>query len=92
MSRRCWTCNTEHDLDMPCKQSPMATARRAAAGSDDLFDDASEPVRLGPVFMATYEGECTSCDEVIQPGEDIRADGAGGWIHADDMCEKVARS
>ena len=45
---------------------------------------------LGPIFTATYESDCTSCDDPIVPGEDARADGHGGWIHADDQCERIA--
>lgn len=47
--------------------------------------------RFGPVFVASFETECESCEDSIQPGEDARANGRGGWIHADTMCEKVAR-
>lgn len=91
MSRRCWTCNTEHDLDAPCRQSPAARARRAAGAkddwtSDDLFD---EPSKFGPIFTAEFESEDACCGEGIVPGEDIRADGQGGWIHADTMCERM---
>lgn len=89
-ARRCWTCGTEHDLDAACRQSPAAQARRAAGGSDDLFDDAAPASRLGPVFMAEFESEDSCCGEGIVPGEDIRADGHGGWIHADDTCERLA--
>jgi hypothetical protein len=63
---------------------------------NDFYDDAT-PVRsarprgdLGPIFTATYESDAACCSEVIQPGEDIRADGRGGWIHADDQCEEIA--
>ncbi len=57
-----------------------------------MVDDAG-PVRgFGPVFTATYESECPSCDETILPGEDIRADGQGSYIHADTQCERTARS
>jgi hypothetical protein len=60
---------------------------------DDFWDMVSPPgPSLGPIFTATYESECESCDEPIVPGEDARADGRGGWIHADTMCEKVARN
>jgi hypothetical protein len=73
--RRCWTCNTEHDLDMACPASDTVRSMRAAGAPDhtspDLFDDAC-------------------CGEGIVPGEDIRADGFGGWIHADTICEKLA--
>lgn len=44
-------------------------------------------LNLGPVFMAEYDGTCSGCDDPIVPGEDIRSDGEGGWVHADDQCE-----
>jgi len=58
----------------------------------DFYDDAEEieAPALGPIFTATYESDCGSCDDPIVPGEDARSDGHGGWIHADDQCEKVA--
>jgi hypothetical protein len=44
--------------------------RRRAALQDD---------GPGPWFEATFPGECSSggCD--IEPGDQIRADGSGGW-------------
>jgi hypothetical protein len=58
----------------------------------DFWEEPGEPApSLGPIFTATYETECGSCEDPIVPGEDARADGRGGWIHADTMCEKVAR-
>lgn len=58
--------------------------------TDDLFEPAEPATAFGPVFTATYESHCASCYELIVPGEDARADGAGGWIHADDQCERIA--
>jgi hypothetical protein len=92
VKRRCWTCNTDHDPNLPCRQSPMAKARRAAGGTDDLFDDVREMPMFGSVITARYESECPSCDELILPGEDIRSDGLGRYIHADDACERMARA
>lgn len=86
--RRCWTCNQEHDLDMACP-SPAAARRRGVAGeADHLFDDAQDS-KLGPIFCAEFESEDSCCGEGIVPGEDIRADGHGGWVHADTTCEKL---
>lgn len=90
MSRRCWTCNTEHDLDEACRQSPAAITRRAAGGSDDLFDDAQDAPSFGPVFTATYDCDDACCGDGIESGQSIRADGQGGWIYADDQCERLA--
>lgn len=91
-TRLCWTCNTEHDPDEACAQSATARSARAAGGNlSDLIDAARRAVReFGPVFTATYESECDACDGAIWPGEAIRADGRGGWIHADTECEKIA--
>jgi hypothetical protein len=92
MIRRCWTCNVEHEPDEPCRQFPAARTARAVGGTHDLFDDAEQPAgpRFGPIFMATYESNCASCGDFILQGEGIRADGQGGWIHADDDCERMA--
>lgn len=54
---------------------------------EDLFDDADS---LGPIFTATFESEDACCGDGIVPGEKIRADGAGGWIHAVAGCEGLA--
>lgn len=35
---------------------------------------------LGPWFDATYHGDCADCGGAIEPGDRIRADGAGGWL------------
>lgn len=35
--------------------------------------------RPGPWFTATYAGECDGCGGQIEPGDQIRADGEGGW-------------
>lgn len=42
-----------------------------------------------PIVKAQFESECDGCGGLIEPGDDIRADGAGGWecgdcIAADD--------
>jgi len=59
----------------------------------DVAEDLAPPAkpRLGPIFTAAYETECESCEDPIQSGEDTRADGRGGWIHADDQCERIAK-
>lgn len=77
--RRCWTCNNEHDLDDSCPRSEVARAVTAAGGS--LFMSAGS--RLGPVFTATYDCEDACCGSGIEEGDQIRADGEGGWIHRD---------
>lgn len=60
---------------------------------DDFWDDAPDLTgpELGPIFTATYESDSSCCGDLIVPGEDIRADGCGGWIHASDECERAVR-
>jgi hypothetical protein len=67
-----------------------------ALDDDDLFEPAGPPPRptgraaFGPVFMAQYDNTlCSGCHDYVELGEDIRADGLGGWVHADDMCEEL---
>lgn len=64
---------------------------------DDLYDApegahtaAEHPLGWGPIFTAGHHSEDACCGDGIVPGEDIRADGSGGWIHAHDQCEKLA--
>lgn len=99
MPRRCWTCNTDHDLDMACPASDTVRSMKAAGGrgneladhtSPDLFDDAEDGPAFGPVFCATFYSADACCGDGIVPGEDIRADGSGGWIHAGTTCERLA--
>jgi hypothetical protein len=84
MSRRCWTCNSDHELDEACAQSMRATSVVAAGGriADDLFE-----TRERPVFLASYRTEDSCCGEGIRIGDRIRSDGDGGWIHED--CEDL---
>jgi hypothetical protein len=39
--------------------------------------------RRGPWFAAGYGGECSGCGEEILEGDQIRADGEGGWLDED---------
>lgn len=34
-----------------------------------------------PGFTARYAGQCPACLEVISPGDLIRSDGDGGYVH-----------
>jgi hypothetical protein len=44
---------------------------------DDQQPD--RPGQLGPAFEAAYGGWCAGCDDPIEPGDRIRADGEGGY-------------
>lgn len=56
----------------------------------DLYDSASPASQFGPVFIAEYRSDCPSCFDDIEPGDRIRADGTGEFIHARRECEEVA--
>lgn len=92
MSAKCWTCMSDHPADAPCAGLDPGPPDRTS----DFFDNAEDAAtsigtKFGPIFMATFPGTCSACDDLIYQGEDIRADGSGGWIHADDGCERMAR-
>lgn len=98
--RLCWTCNTEHDLDMACSASPVVRSMRSVGkpGNEladhttpDLFDEPDDLDTFGPVFTAYHSSEDECCGDGIESGQSIRADGAGGWIHASHECERLAR-
>lgn len=62
---------------------------------DDFYDDvmhvAEDDSRgFGPVFAAMYTTDSACCGNAIEPGDDARADGRGGWIHANRECEQDA--
>lgn len=44
----------------------------------DALEPAPTPV-YGRWFQAAWPGQCADCDEPIQPGDEIRSDGAGGY-------------
>ena len=48
--------------------------------SDALFDDSPA---LGPAFTASFDSDDACCGQGIEEGEEIRADGEGGWIHVE---------
>jgi len=98
--RRCWTCQGEHDLDEACPSNSTVCSMRAAgspgneiydATTPDLFDEPDDGPRFGPVFTATYDSDDECCGDGIESGQQIRADGAGGYIHASAECEGMHR-
>lgn len=50
---------------------------------NDLFSVPEKPSKLGPVFRAEFDSECDGCGFSIDEGEEIRADGSGGFIHVE---------
>ena len=86
MARRCWTCNTDHDLDEACARS--GTMRTAAATghagfTSDLFDAVEPTPRSAPkreAFPARYRSECGECWDEIHPG-DMIVGSDNGYVH-----------
>lgn len=64
--------------------APVAEDQSTAAATEPETDDRP------PVVAARFDGECTACDGDIFTGDEIRADGTGGWEHAD--CDDDAPS
>lgn len=52
-------------------------AHRGTPRPVDPFDTASEPP--GPWVQAAWGGECDGCGQDYDEGDEIRADGSGGW-------------
>ncbi len=55
----------------------------------DFYDAPEDVITLGPIFVATYESDSSCCRNLIEEGDRVRADGSGGWCHADAQCERV---
>lgn len=72
-------CRHELILDQCglCKPRPPASP---PAGTDP-FESATDEAGSGKGrwFRANFDSECSGCDGAIWEGEDIRADGFGGW-------------
>lgn len=77
-------CLTTELLVSQCGCRAHRGARPAPAPSTDPFESVASPApdfgyRPGPWFPAQFDGECSGCDGALWAGEDIRADGSGGW-------------
>jgi hypothetical protein len=51
-------------------------SREFGAKPPDPFESVTD---TAPWVPASFDGECSSCDGAIWVGEEIRADGFGGW-------------
>lgn len=79
-------CPTTELLTSQCGCRAHRGAALPRPANDDPFESAAdlESVQYpgsgpGPWFPAQFDGECSSCDGALWAGEDIRADGSGGW-------------
>jgi hypothetical protein len=46
----------------------------------DLRGERVTPPARGVTFEAKYAGRCSKCATTFEPGEDIHADGEGGYL------------
>jgi hypothetical protein len=66
----CGDCRPRPPAGVPAAAPPrLGRLRRAVADGP------------GPWFEAAYPGVCSRDGDEIEPGEDVRADGSGGWEH-----------
>jgi len=101
--RRCWTCQRYCRFgDDACPQNSTVRSMRAAgtpgneiydATTPDLFDEPDDWPRHEhhPVFTASRDSDDECCGDGIERGQQIRADGWGGYIHASAECEGMCR-
>lgn len=65
MDERCALTDLIKDQCAHCRRIPEPTPRRIA---------------LTPRIIAQWAGFCAGCGEEFASGEQIRSDGAGGWL------------
>ena len=64
-------------------QAPAPVAEDQPAAPGPVAAPGTSSDDRPPVVAARFDGECTACDGAIFAGDEIRADGTGGWEHAD---------
>lgn len=57
---------------------PKASCSHCTGRGEEVPDEAM-PER-GPWFSARFEGWCCNCGQPVDPGDQIRADGLGGYL------------
>jgi hypothetical protein len=62
----------KHDMEGGC--ADCKTVPRAVSPAPLALRD------LGPWFAAQFDSECDGCGSDITAGDQIRADGEGGWL------------
>ena len=82
MARKCGRCRNEgHTIRTCTEPSDVMHATEAPATSPDPFESPTQTESLikGPWIPASHDSECDTCDGGIFAGDEIRADGQGGW-------------
>ena len=67
------------DVNAFMNGSAKPSRSTAADVNDFMSGDDPEEEKTPPWFPAKYDGNCESCGSDFGEGEDIRADGSGGW-------------
>ena len=73
-----------HGQARPEAPPPRPAADPFALGSDVPVEPYGDG--YGPVFEASYPGECAECYDPIDEGDRIQADGSGGYVHEECAC------
>ncbi len=87
--RKCGQCRQPGHTKAKCPGVPVPPepdAFSVPAPAEDEFVNGRPIMRgpqPGPVFSAQFPGICEGCMGEIDPGDWIRADGEGGYVHED---------
>lgn len=82
MARKCGRCREEGHTITTCTEASdvqHAYEGRKEEEPEHTYADPQPDSTKGPWFPASRDGECDTCDGAIFAGDEIRADGSGGW-------------
>lgn len=65
----------------PCEKHEVSNCAFCRPTTASVQRRALERPLLGPWFEARWPGNCDGCDEEYQAGDQIRADGEGGYLY-----------
>lgn len=72
-------CDKTDLLKSQCAHCRPAAAPNIESSSLTNFGELLAKSQQGRWFTANYDGDCSVCGEDFEQGDDIRADGSGGW-------------
>lgn len=79
-----WIVELNEPGTVPALMSPVELRVPEGMGGIEVDYDFNELVaeaesEKGPWFIAGFDGECDSCGSFVTEGDELRADGEGGW-------------